>query len=89
MARQHREFQFYLDDAETLQLYIQSTVSHHQTLNASLDKAESSAKHWEREAKDGAVSVIQVGKERDEAKQESKAAQLVATTAGDAKASRS
>ena len=47
---------------------------------------ESSTQHWEREAKDGVASIIWVEKERDEAKQEAKVPQLVATSAGDAKA---
>ena len=68
MARHHREFQYRLDDAEKLRPYAQSAASHHQTLNSSLAKAESSAKHWERETKDDAASVIQAEKERDEAK---------------------
>ena len=55
-------------------------------MKASLAKAESSTKHWEREIEDSATCVIQVDKERDEAKQEAKEAQLVATSTGDAKA---
>ena len=86
IAFQHREFQSRLDDAEKLRLYAQSAASHHQTLNASLTKAKSSSKHWEREAKDIAENVTRTKKERDDAKQEARAAQLVATTAGDAKA---
>ena len=58
MARQHREFQSSLDDAEKLRLYAQLAASQHQALNASLAKAKSSSKHWEQEAKDG------VGEER-------------------------
>ena len=85
MAHQHREFEFRLDDAEKLLLYAQSTASHHQTLNVSLAKAESLSMHWERKAKDGATSVIRAEKKRDKAKQEARAAQLVATGAGDAK----
>ena len=42
--------------------------------------------HWEKEAKEGTESVIQAKKERDEAKQEARVAQLLATSAGDAKA---
>ena len=42
-------------------------------------------KHWKREAKDGVASVIQAKKERYKAKQEARAAQLVATIVGDAK----
>ena len=68
MARHHREFQSHLDDAEKLRPYVQSATLHHQTLNTSLAKVESSAKHWERETKDDAASVIQAEKERDEAK---------------------
>ena len=73
MAPQHREFQSCLDDSEKLRLYAQSAASHHQTLNASLAKEESSAEHWEREAKYCAASVIRAEKERDEAKQEARA----------------
>ena len=86
MACHHREFQSCLDDADKLWLYAQSAALHHQTLNASLAKAESSVKHWETEAKDGTTSVIRAEKERVEAKQEFWAAQLVATSARDAKA---
>ena len=43
------------------------------------------AKHWKREAKDGAASVTRKEKERDKAKQEARVAKLVATSAGDAK----
>ena len=59
---------------------------HHQSLTASLAKAESTFEKWEKEAKDGATSVVPAEIERDEAKQEAKAAQLVATAAGDVKA---
>ena len=48
-------------------------------------KAESSAKHCEREAKDRATCVIQAKKERDEAKQEARVPQFVVASAGDAK----
>ena len=57
----------------------------HQDWNASLVKAESSSKDWEREAKDGEVRITQVEKERDKAKQEAKVAKLVAIIAGDSK----
>ena len=57
MARQHREFQSRLDDAEKLRLYTQSVISMHQALDASLVKAESRSKHWEREAKVGAEKI--------------------------------
>ena len=86
MARQHREFQSLLDNAEKLQLYAQLVASQHQASNASLAKVKSSLKNWERETKDGAERIMRAKKERDEAKQEAKVAQLVATTAGDAKA---
>ena len=86
MAHQHREFQSRLDDAKKLCLYAQSVASHHQTLTASLAKAESSGEHWEREAKEGAISTTRAEKKRDEAKQEARVAQLLATSAGDAKA---
>ena len=83
MAWQH---QSRLDDTEKLRLYSQSAASHYQTLNATFAKAESAAKHWEREVEDSVTRVIRAEKERDEAKQEAKAAQLVAALAGDAKA---
>ena len=86
MARQHREFQFQLDDAEKLQLYAQSAVSKHQALDASLAKAESKSKHWKREAKAGAEKIKQEEKERNEVKQEAKVARLAAIAAGEAKA---
>ena len=40
----------------------------------------------EREAKDGATSIIQAENEKDKTKEESRVAQLVATVEGDAKA---
>ena len=67
-------------------MYAQSVTSHHQTLTASLAKAEASSEHWEKEARDGETSVIRAEKERVEAKQEAKAAQVVAMAAGDTKA---
>ena len=68
MARQHREFQSRLDDAGKLRFYAQSTTSHHQSLTASLAKAESTFEQWEKEAKDGVTSVVLAEIERDEAK---------------------
>ena len=68
MARQHREFQSRFDDVERLRLYTQSVVSKHQALDASLAKAKSKSKHWEREAKAGAEKIERAEKERDEAK---------------------
>ena len=58
---------------------------HHQTLTASLSKAESSLERWEKKAKDSATSVIQAEKDRDEAKQEARVAQLVVVIVEDAK----
>ena len=64
MARQHREFQSRLNDAERLQLYAQSFVSKHQALDASLPKAESKSKYWKREAKAGAeVHLVETAKD--------------------------
>ena len=57
MARQYKEFQSRLDDVEKLRLYAQSTVSKHQALGASLAKAKSRSKDWEREAKAGAKKI--------------------------------
>ena len=86
MARQHQEFWSRLDDAEKLRLYAQSAASHHPTLIASLAKAEASSERLEKEARDGALSVIRAEKERDEAKQEARAVQMIAVAARDAKA---
>ena len=47
---------------------------------------EASLECWEKEATDDATSVIRVEKERDEAKQEAREAQMVAAAVGDAKA---
>ena len=55
-------------------------------MNASLAKAKSRSKHWEREAKAGAEKIKQAEKEMEEAKQEAKMARLAVTIAGDAKA---
>ena len=68
MARQNREFQSRLDDAEKLQLYAQSVVSKHQALNASLAKVESKLKHWKREAKASVEKIERAEKEMGEAK---------------------
>ena len=67
-------------------MYAQSATSHHQTLTTSLAKAEDSSERWEKEARDGAASVIQAKKKRDEAKEEARVAQMIAAIAGDAKA---
>ena len=56
MAHQHREFQSRLDDTEKLHLYAQSAASHHPNLNASLAKVKYLVEHWEKEAKEGAVT---------------------------------
>ena len=61
-------------------------VSKHQALNASLAKAKSRSKHWEREAKADAENIKRAEKEREEANQEAKVACLVVIAAGDAKA---
>ena len=42
--------------------------------------------HWEKKARDGAISVIRAKKERGEAKQEARVAPLVVVVAGDTKA---
>ena len=84
MAHQHLEFRSHLDDAGKLRFYAPSATSHHQSLTSSLAKAESSAEQWEKEARDGEASVVPAEKERDEAKQEARATQLVATIVGDA-----
>ena len=68
MARHHREFQSRPDDIEKLGLYAQSAVSKHQALDASLAKAESKSKHWQREAKADVEKREQAEKERDKAK---------------------
>ena len=78
MAHHYREFQSRLDDAKRLRLYAQSSVSKHKALDAYLAKEESMLKHWKQEAKAGAKKIGQAEKERDEAKQETTVARLVA-----------
>ena len=86
MARQHKEFQSLLDNAEKLRIYAQSAISKHQTLDSSLAKAESKSKHWNRETKASSEKIERAENEWDEAKQEAKVARLTAVTAGDARA---
>ena len=74
MAHQHREVQSQLDDAKKLRLYTQSVIFKHQALDASLAKAESRSKNWEREAKADAKKIRRAEKEREEARQEAKVA---------------
>ena len=69
-----------------MRLYAQSAISKHHDLNASLAKAKSKLKHWEREAKVGAENIQRAEKERDKAKQEAKVARLTVVAAGDVKA---
>ena len=85
MARQTREFRSCLDDAEKLRLYAQLVASHHQTLAASLAKAEALSERWKKKARDVVARIIRAEKERDEAKKETRAAQMIAAAAGEAK----
>ena len=64
----------------------QSVIAKHQALDASLAKAKSKSKHWERDAKAGTEKTIRDENERDEAKEEAQVARLAAVTTGDAKA---
>ena len=75
-----------MDDTEKLRLYAQSVVTKNKALDASLSKAKSRFKHWEREAKASAKKILGAKKERDEAKKEAQVTRLAASTAGDAKA---
>ena len=86
MARQHREFQSRVDNAEKLLLYAHLAVSKHQALDASLAKAKSKSKHWEQETKAGGERIARMEKERNEANQEAKMACLAASAVGDTKA---
>ena len=61
-------------------------VSKHQALDASLAKAKSRSKHWEREAKVSAEKIAWAEKERDEAKKKAQVARLATVSTGDAKA---
>ena len=54
-------------------------------MDASLAKAKSRSKHWEREAKAGVEKTAEAEKVRDEAKNEAQVAQLAAVAASDAK----
>ena len=75
MARQHRELQARLEDAEKLWLYAGSATSKHWALKESLCKA-----------KEGTEKVMGVEKERDEAKEEAQVAWLADVITGNAKA---
>ena len=54
-------------------------------MDASLAKAKSRSKHWEREAKAGAEKIVGEEKERDLAKKEAQVARLAVVAVGDAK----
>ena len=86
MARQHREFQSWLDNAKRLWLYAQSAVSKHQTLDSSLAKEKSKSQHWKQEAKAREKKIEREEKERYKAKQKAKLAHLETVAAGKAKA---
>ena len=86
MACQHRELYLRLDDSEKLRQYAQYAASKHHALENTLDKAKATSKHWEQKAKEGIERIIGVKKERNEAKEETHIARLVAVAAGDAKA---
>ena len=86
MARQHRELQVRLEEAEKLQLYAGSATSKHRALEESLSKVKSWSRHWGQKAKEGMMRTAGVEKERNEAKEEAQVAQLAAVEASDAKA---
>ena len=60
-------------------------ISKYQALDASLAKAKSRYKHWEREAKAGVEKIAGAEKERDEAKKEAQVSWLATVAAGDTK----
>ena len=86
MARQHRELQVRLEDAEKLQLYAGSAASKHRDLEESLSKAKSWSRHWEQKAKEGTERTTGAEKEREEAKEEAQVFRITAIVVGDAKA---
>ena len=53
-------------------------------MDASLAKAKSRSKHWEREAKAGAEKITGAEKEMDETKKEAQVAQMATIVVGDA-----
>ena len=85
MTYQHREFQFWLRDAERLRLYAQLVVSDHRELSASLYETESRYWCWEKGAKEGIKKVAQAEAERDVAHHEASMAIMDADAAGSAK----
>ena len=76
MTYQHREFQSRLRDVKRLQLYAQSAVSDHSALSASVAKAESRSKRWEKEAKEGVKKAARAKVERDSARHEASMAHM-------------
>ena len=69
-----------------MRLYAQSVVSKHQALDDALVKAKARFKYWERDAKVGVGKTASAERERDEAKEKARLAQLVAITVGGVKA---
>ena len=86
MERQHRELHLRLDDAKKLRRYAQSIFSKHHALEDGLGKAKARSKHWEWKAKEGTERIVDIEKERDEAKAEAQVAPLATVEAGDTKA---
>ena len=76
--RQHRELHLRLDDTEKLRHYAQSFASNHHTL----DKTKARSKHWEQKAQEGIERMTGVEKERDEAKEGARIAQMAAHRGG-------
>ena len=68
MALQLHEFQLRLRDAERLRLYVQSGLFDQESLDASLKEAQSSAWHWELEAREAVGGATRGEAERDAAR---------------------
>ena len=76
MVLQHHDFELQLRDAERLRLFVQSRLSDHEALNASLKEARLASRHWELEAKEAVEMAIRVKAERDTTRHEAAMARL-------------
>ena len=65
MSLQHCEFVNRLRDAKRLRLYVQSGLSTHESLDASLKEVQLTSQRWELEAKETANRAARAEAERD------------------------
>ena len=76
MALQHHDFELRLRDAERFRLFVQSSLSDQEVLNASLKEARLASRRWEFEAKETVERAVQAEGERDVSHNEATMARL-------------